>query len=204
MKKQSLVLFSLLCIYAQQKAASIQPSLYPSEREQFDLILHLFAPLHQGSKKPLAELTKRIQGRTTAGETYNQAFNIEVERFLTAQLVDAFTIISKLQGAGLDQGIIEKLATEIIEEKFKKPFKQAHGKELFEQDPHTLPAHIFTYVTTPYFVETYKNTALPEFNRFDVASVMFYLHSLRIGLNIAGQVIVYSQKILDDLGVPAA
>ncbi len=202
MNTRSLAIISLLCIYTSQGASLNTPSC-PSEQEQFELIFHLFAPFHQGSQKPLAALRKTVQGRTVAGETYNQAFSIEVERFLTAQLVDAFTIISKLQGVALDQEIIKTLATQVIDEKFKKPFKHAHQKELFEQDPRTLPAHIFTYVTTPYFVETYKNRPLPEINRFDIESVMFYLHSLRIGLNMAGQIITYSQKILDDLGVPA-
>ncbi len=175
----------------------VTPTAAPySEQDQFKLVFRLFAPWHQGSQKPLALLRRTVQGRVNNNnENYNAAFNDEVKKFLITQLTDAFVIIGKLQGHQLDATSAESLACAVIEEKLEKPYKAAHNKELFEQDPATLPAAIFTYFTTPYFVEAHKTITLPEINRFDITQVMFYLHSLRIGLNYAG-------KVLDAVGVP--
>ncbi len=203
-----------LCMFvalAPSLALADAPATTPtySEQDQFQLIFHLFAPWHQGSQKPLAELRRNVQARVMNGEVYNAAFNDEVRKFLHCQIKDALLVISKLQGHAFSDEEAGALTEQMIIEKLEKPFAAAHNCALFEQDPTTLPAHIFTYFTTPYYVETYKTHALPEINRFDPTAVMFYLHSIRIGLNKAGQVLTYAQygvsygqKILDDFGVP--
>lgn len=200
-QKTALCLFTLFA--CQTASASTETCPAYSEQDQFALVFRLFAPFHQKSN-PAAALRKAMETRRVQNSAAGDiVFNQEVRKYLASQLEEAFIMIGEYQGAPISRDTAQMLAENVVAVKLELSFREVTGKELFEQDPNTLPHHIFTYFTTPYFFEVNKHLTLPTINRFDISSLMGYLHTLRVGLNYADKGIEYANKVLDTIGVPA-
>lgn len=198
-QKTALCLMSLCAVVGQSHAAAAHPSVK-------ETIFHLFQPIDQHhSQKNLDELCHAVEARIAQGQEYTAAFNDEVQKFLLAQLTAAYLEIAKQQKInGYTQEDAQAAATFVMTEILVKQYALKCHANLFEQNPMSLPPHLFAFFTTHYFAKAHGQIALPQANRFDVASMMHYAYLVRVGIAYGSIGFAYANKALDALGVPQA
>lgn len=191
-QKTALCLMSLCAFIGKSHADAV-------ERPVKTAIFHLFNPINKNhSQQHLDTLCKVVEGRIEKGEDFKTAFNDEVQKFLLSQLTDAFVAIAQQQNnKDYTSENAQADAHFIITELLVRAYAQKYHANLFEQDPMSLPEHIFAFYTTHYFVTAHGHIALRPQNRMDAATAFQYLYYVRVGM-------AYVSKGLDVLGVPQA
>ena len=200
--KSSLCFLSLLIMTQQSQATTVAPVSVKK------IIAHLFEPINRHfSQKDLDTLCKVVESRIEKGESYITAFNDEVQKFLHSQITAAYVEIAKQQkNETFTTEDAQATAAFVITEIMVKGYAQKCHANLFEQDPMTLPEHLFAFFTTHYFVTAHSRVLLPAHaqNRMDMATLIEYAHFVRVGLSYATTGIKYANAALDAFGVPQA
>ena len=175
----------------------------PAERafaEASVLIHKLFDPIERGfTETRLFHMRDAVAQRVAKGESFNVAFMDELRKFLFREMkATVINIVNKKQLVDVDMNVcasalVQKLVVEGTKERYKI-------EDVFAQDPHTLPAFVFTYCTNRYVEPVLLRTGIPVQTR-DAAMMNAWITSVYVGLGYLQQFCENGRTALELFGV---
>lgn len=181
--------------------SALSHSLNASEAD-FRNLFHLFNPVPQHfAQKRIHTIADRAHEKEAMIGNYEVAFMKELKLFLLEEIKTSFLHVALAQGNPIDDAYATKLADCFLKEKFEAPYQDCTGKELFEQNPMSLPEHCFTSCLREYLVPfLLKHQSIPTQTRGPL-DIYGYFHMMLIGIDYTRKVLDVAENMITAAGV---